>query len=500
MIQTGHLDDLFGVFDLPCQQFKSLISALCDESTAAMEHGRIEDLIYRMGNELLRRLMQAHLDLRALREPRRKQLTAPDGTHLADCRENCERTLATIFGDVKVGRKGYGAPGIESRFPLDAELNLPPDKYSHGLRYRAVEQIARHSFDEAVADVKKTTGGKIPKRQMQEIAVAAARDFETFYSGRKTEGAEPTSDILVMSTDGKGIVMRKEDLRAATRKAAEQAKQETGARLQPGEKRNRKRMATVATVYSVKPHRRTAEQIMGLCPDAEKPGQPKATNKRVWASVERAQEEVIGAMFEEALRRDPDRSRPWAILVDGAEEQLDKILNFMECHRPDATLILDFIHVLEYVWKAAHAFFSSGSQEVLDWVAQQALKLLKGEARKVAIAMRRKATREQLSQQQRKSIDKCAAYLSKYAPILHYEEYLSEGLPIATGVIEGACRHLIKDRMDLTGARWRLKSAEAVLRLRSLRSSGDFEEYWAFHKAREKVRNYGSETSLAACG
>jgi len=114
--------------------------------------------------------------------------------------------------------------------------------------------------------------------------------------------------------------------------------------------------------------------------------------------------------------------------------------------------------------------------------------------------MRRKATREQLSQKQRKPIDKCAAYLSKYAPILHYEEYLSEGLPIATGVIEGACRHLIKDRMDLTGARWRLKSAEAVLRLRSLRSSGDFEEYWAFHKAREKVRNYGSETSLAACG
>ncbi|MCK8604478.1 hypothetical protein [Desulfoferrobacter suflitae] len=233
MIQTGHLDDLFGVFDLPCQQFESLISALCDESTAAMEHGRIEDLICRMGNELLRRLIQAHLDLRALREPRRKQLTAPDGTHLADCRENCERTLATIFGDVKVRRKGYGAPGIESKFPLDAELNLAPDKYSHGLRYRAVEQIARHSFDEAVADVKKTTGGKIPKRQMQEIAVAAARDFETFYSGRKTEGAEQTSDILVMSTDGKGIVMRKEDLRAATRKAAEQAKQETGARLQP---------------------------------------------------------------------------------------------------------------------------------------------------------------------------------------------------------------------------------------------------------------------------
>jgi hypothetical protein len=87
-------------------------------------------------------------------------------------------------------------------------------------------------------------------------------------------------------------------------------------------------------------------------------------------------------------------------------------------------------------------------------------------------------------------VDKCADYLEKYDTLLDYDDFLSQGLPIATGVIEGACRHLIKDRMDLTGARWRLKRAEAVLRIRSLRSSGDFDSYWMFHQARQQERNH----------
>jgi hypothetical protein len=292
--------------------------------------------------------------------------------------------------------------------------------------------------------------------------------------------------------------MQKEDLRPATRKAAEQEVHKTGARLQPGEKRNRKRMATVAAVYNIEAQERTAEEIMGLCSEEERSTRPKPTDKRVWASVEEEPEDVIGTMFEEALRRDPNRSRPWALLVDGGEQQLEIILDYIARYRIDVTLVLDFIHVLEYVWRAAHGLFHVGSQEAQAWVAEQALRILKGEAAPVAVEMRRKATRQQLSQTKRKPVDKCAEYLMKYLPMLEYDVYLSEGLPIATGVIEGACRHLIKDRMDLTGARWRLKSAEAVLRIRSLRSSGDFEEYWAFHKAQEYQRNHCSYTAAAA--
>ena len=296
------------IFGPVCDELASLIFELHSERTAQMEHGEIEEFILRVGTEILRRLTQAHLDVRALREPRRYDLTGPDGKTLTQCREDCKRRLATIFGNVTVSRKGYSTPGVESQFPLDGELNLPKDKYSHGLRHRAAEEAALNSFDEVVADIQKTTGGKVPKRQAEQVAVAVSQDFDAFYSSRQPEESGQTSSILAMSTDGKGIVMLKEDLRPATRKAAEQEVHGTGTRLQPGEKPNRKRMATVATVYDIKAHERTAEEIMGHCSEEERSIRPKPTDKRVWASVEQEPEEVIGAMFEEALRRDPNRS------------------------------------------------------------------------------------------------------------------------------------------------------------------------------------------------
>lgn len=103
-----------------------------------------------------------------------------------------------------------------------------------------------------------------------------------------------------------------------------------------------------------------------------------------------------------------------------------------------------------------------------------------------------------LSKSAREPADRCADYLLKYAPMMQYHEYLDEGFPIATGVIEGACRHLIKDRLDITGARWSLRGAEAVLKLRSLKSSNDFDAYWHYHKAQELRRNHESRYMLQA--
>jgi len=485
------------VFGSACEQFELLISRLIGEVAGQMEHGPIEALIFAEGTELLRRLMQGYLDLRASREPRRHDVISPEGISLTHCRANCERQLMTLFGEVTSRRKGYSRPGIPSMFPLDGELNLPKDHYSHGLRYRVAQEAAVNSFDEGVVNIDKTTGGKVPKRQLEDVAVVAAQDFDAFYSAGKTEEPRLTSDILVMTVDQKGIVMRQEDLRAATRKAAEESVRRPGARLNPGEKLNRKRMATVAAVYDIKAHERSPEEVMGLCPDEEKYDRPRATHKRVWASVEREQEDVIQDMFDEALRRDPEKKRPWAILVDGGEKQLDLVLGLIRQHRPDVSLILDFIHVLEYLWKAAYAFHAVGSVEAQDWVAERALKILQGKAAEVICGLRQSATFHQLSSDKRKAVDKCADYLEKYRPILEYNQYLSEGFPIATGVIEGACRHLIKDRMDRTGARWRLKRAEAVLRIRSLRSSGDFDAYWAFHQSQEHQRNHCSCSGFA---
>ena len=229
---------------------------------------------------------------------------------------------------------------------------------------------------------------------------------------------------------------------------------------------------------------------MGL--DERDGAAPRPRDKRVWASVKREMSQVIEEQFQEALRRDPNNQRPWAVLLDGNKDQLGLVEAAAKRHGVAVTITVDFIHVLEYVWKAAYCFHSSGTQEAEQWVGERALRILHGKSSDVAAGMRRSATLQGLSSEDRAAVDDCADYLLKYRKYLRYDENLCCGLPIATGVIEGACRHLVNDRMEITGARWGLLGAEAILKLRSLRSSGDFDEYWKFHQARALQRNHAS--------
>jgi hypothetical protein len=363
-------------------------------------------------------------------------------------------------------------------------------------------EVAKGSFEEAVKAIQEGTGAEVPKRQAEELSRAISADFDEFYARPPEEEAsrpvekasaplESASKLLVMSTDGKGIVVRQQDLREATRKQAEVATHKLKARLSKGEKRNRKRMATVASVYEVAPHLRTAEQILGQDESAA-PKRPGVQNKRVWASLRQTPAEVIEEMFAEAERRDPKQERAWLVLVDGQEAQQREVEAAIARHRTDVVVIQDFVHVLEYLWKAAYCFHADGTQEAETWVLERAYALLQGKVSDVAAGMRRSATRQGISPEARTPVDKCADYLLKNKERLDYATALANGWPIATGIIEGACRHLVKDRMDLTGARWSLDGAEAVLRLRSLRASGDFEEYMAFHQRKERHRNHAS--------
>jgi hypothetical protein len=244
-------------------------------------------------------------------------------------------------------------------------------------------------------------------------------------------------------------------------------------------------------VYSTPRFVRQPEQIIGT--DIDKPERPAISNKRVWASVRDDSVEVINSAFEEATRRDPQHQREWVVLVDGSLQQLEAIKAAAKNNLVSVSIVLDFIHVLEYLWKAAHCFFTPGAKEAEPWVMARALRLLQGKVSDVAAGIRRSATLQKLSESARENADKCADYLLKYRKHLQYDQFLSKGYPIASGVIEGACRHLVKDRMDITGARWRLDRAEAVLQIRALRSSGDFEQYWDFHKLQEFTRNHADK-------
>ncbi|MEJ2435840.1 MAG: ISKra4 family transposase, partial [Pseudolabrys sp.] len=357
------------------------------------------------------------------------------------------------------------------------------------------EHAAMMSFDEVVVELKTYTGAPVGKRQVEELAVRAARDFEGFYAERRSvnETVEPTRDLLVMTFDGKGIVMVPKALRPATRKAARKAVRKLATRLTSGEKRNRKRMAEVAAIYTVPRHLRTPLDVLADLDAShreDRPERPKVRNKRVWASVERDAEVVIEEAFREALARDPQHRRQWIVLIDGNEDQLALVKAKAE-QLGAVWIVVDLMHVLEYLWRAAHALCGDGTKEAEAWVQQRLLWLLEGrKAGKIATAMRRSARTAKLAGRALMAANRAADYLQKYAPYLRYSDALEWGLPIATGVIEGACRYLVKDRMDRGGARWTLEGAEAVLRLRALRASGDLEAYWQLHLREELRRNH----------
>ena len=472
------------------EYYDGIVNFIDSEENHSMKLSGLEQELEKRGRELMRILLQDHLD--KLGPSRCEQVVSgSDGILRPNVRSH-DRKIETVFGTVSTNRTGYGNEGVVSLHPLDAQLNLPPERYSLELRRRVAENAAKSSFDETLETIEKTTGAHIPKRQIEELTQRAALDFDSFYETRQYNPADETTTgaILVITTDGKGVVMHEQDLREQTRKAAQKRKPRMETRLSKGEKKNAKRMATVAAVYTIDTFQRTPQDLLPVNNKPHKEKSPCPEQKRVWASLEKSAEEVIESAFSEASHRDPRQEKNWVALVDGENQQLRILGRMAKKQGIDLTIIVDIIHVIEYLWKAGRAFHPQSGPELEKWVQHRLLKILEGKAGLMAGGMRRSATLKKLTDKQREPVETCATYLKNKAPYLKYDRYLDLGFPIATGVIEGACRHLVKDRMDITGAKWRLASAEAVLRLRALRSSKDFDEYWDFHEACEHKRNH----------
>jgi hypothetical protein len=481
--------------------YQDLEDWMASEDAAGLQHGELEEQLDARGRELLRRLFQDRLDLTAAREERRHDVAGEDGVPRTRAEKGRTRPLVTRFGQVTVSRIAYRSPGRTNVHPLDRELNLPKEKQSHGLRKMAAIEAARGSHEAAGGAVARATGVRIGKRQLEELARRCAAHVEAFYLFRVISPA-PDSWPLVLTFDGKGIVMLPEALRPATAKAAAAAQGKLATRLSPGEKNGRKRMAELACVYDAAPVPRTPEEIISTPAQKRrkhkaraskpaqkgKPREPQARGKWLTASVTDDIPAVIAAAFDEAERRDPQHKREWAVLIDGNNTQIEAVTAEAARRGVTVTIVIDFIHVLEYTWKAAWSFFDKGEPAAEEWVAAQARKILHGKAAQVAAGIRRRATTYGYSPAERAGADECARYLDNKKDYLGYATALQKGWPIATGIIEGACRHIVKDRMDITGARWGLEGAEAILKLRAVIATGDFDAYWRFHLRREHER------------
>ena len=477
------------------ERFAAMVSGLAGPRAQELTHAELEGQVLADTREVARLAYQGCLDLRAAREERRAVVAGADGVARRRAERGRSRQLATVVGEVTVSRIGYRAPGFSMVCPADEQLSLPAGKHSMGLRELAAVEACRGSFEDAAAAVARATGVRAGKRQVEQLARAAAADVDSFYPSR----ARPAHDgVLVVEADGKGIRMLPGQLRPrAAAKAAKAAPKQQG-RLSRGEVATRKRVAEVGTVFDLTPAPRTAADILPGPGDARAgdaragaADAPRAENKWVTASVADDAAQVIAAVFAEADRRDPARARTWIALADGNKDQIAAIGAQAAARGLDVPIVIDLIHVIEYLWDAAWCFHPQASPDAAPWVRTHARDILDGHTAAVAAAIAAQAAAtECLSASQRKTIRKTIRYLDTKAPFLNYPAALAQGWPISTGVIEGACRHLVKDRMDLTGARWSTHGAEAILKLRAIRANGDWDQYWDWHQRQEHQRTY----------
>lgn len=432
------------------------------------------------GREIQRLLLQSHVQRRGTGDVGPALVLAGAGsTALLSHRRLRHRTLKTIFGSIDINRIGYGGRGQRSIHPLDAELQLPRRCFSYELQRRSVKAAIQGPFREATTRILDSTGLTIHNHSLEPLLIEAAADFDAFYSQRKASACPPEASLLVIAVDCKGIPMVK----------PEPVKPPVGLTQPVDQKTNKKKMATVAAVFDKAPLVRTPQQVVDslfrAVPVGDKPSRPsKPENKRVWASLTKGKSAVLEEVRQELLRRDPDRTRTLVALTDG-ERALQIRANNLK-----PILILDLIHALEYVWTAAHVFQPEGGAEAEVYAKLMTLRILEGNVAQVYKGLRQTVTKRRLFGKDKKALLSVANYFQNNSAYMRYDHYLQLGLPIASGPVEGACKNLIKDRMERSGMRWTPAMAEAVLQLRSLYLSGDFDDYWTFHVSKDQRRLY----------
>jgi hypothetical protein len=194
-------------------------------------------------------------------------------------------------------------------------------------------------------------------------------------------------------------------------------------------------------------------------------------------------------LADEVMRRNPTQTKPLIFLSDGERALHDRQGEYLP---EDAICILDLFHVLERLWKAAWCFFdeSTQKQEAQEWVEKELRMLLGGKVGYVVGGLRQMMTKRGLKGTRRKTVREVTGYFERNRARMKYDEYLAAGYPIGSGVVEGACRHLVKDRLERTGMRWQPDGAQAMLNLRATYLNGEWDSFWAYHVAQEDERLY----------
>jgi hypothetical protein len=466
------------------QQYRELLAYVTGAGSRTASAYEVEQRVFRsvlaMGGTLLRLFFET----RAAERPV-GPVIGTAGTELA-YHDRRPVTYFSVFGKIVFHRHAFTAPGQAMVSPLDAELSLPERCYSDLLREWSGFGSADASFREVAASLERILGWSLSIQALETSAREDAVDVPAFYE-RPVEATAPTeaASILVAQADGQGVPM------------VQPPPAERPARRGKGHPSNRLREAVVTALYTIQPYQRTPEAVAAALlrdPDRPAPGpRPRPVNKELRATLD-GKAVAVQRLAARAPRREGPQITDRVALTDGAEALQDK----MRTALPGYTLVLDIIHAVEYLWDAANAILGERHPERTAWVRGHLLALLRGQTDQVVTALSAAADEPSLSATQRTAIAATIRYYRRNAPYMHYAQYLDRGWPIGTGVIESACGHLVKDRMEQAGMRWTKDGAHAILDLRAVRLTDDWNAYWAFHRLRQHQRLYGSSATLSA--
>ncbi len=386
-------------------------------------------------------------------------------------------TYLSVFGRLSVRRAYYWNKATGGTCPLDETLSPPARRYSDLLRDWLEFALTSEAYDQAVAFLERILGFSLAKHALERLAAEDAADVAAFYDQKPPPPVEEEASILVVQVDGKGVRMVKDE---------------------DGIRRTEKKEAVVSGIYTIASHRADpaaiADTLAGNDVDtanvAPKEPRPEPVAKQLRATL--AGKDVAFDRLTHAVQgRDGPHVQHRVALSDGAPALQERVGSFL----PGFTLILDIVHVKDYVRDASVALLGADDPLLGDFISCRLLEILTGRLERVLVIFEDRIHRTRdLSATEEKVVATAIGYLRNTADYMNYDHYLALGWPIATGVAEGGCGHLVKHRMEGPGMKWRPSGAQAVLDLRSVRVNGDWDAYQQFRRDRAHCSRYGSTT------
>jgi len=461
--------------------FQELIEYVTSKGSRSRTAYEVEFTLFRRLLALGALLLRLFFIRRAADRPS-ESVYAADGTELKYV-DKRPTTYFSVFGKIRFRRHYFHAAGHKGVCPLDAELSLPPRCYSDLLRDWVEHSATDESYTESLRGLNRIFGLSVSKQALETGIQEDAVDVETFYEQKETPSTEQEGPILVVQADGKGVPMKRDE-------PAVQA-----ARRGKGQKRAKKKEAVVTAIYTIAPYQRTPQDVVeALVPKQEKAGpsdksplqRPVPVGKEVRATLE-GKEVAFTRLTRRITQREGAHIQHRVALTDGAESLQNRMI---ELPSP-FTLVLDIIHAVEYLWDAANALLGETNPQRTDWVRARLLRILSGQTSTVIQGLEKAMADPALSHAQRETLKTTVGYYRRNSPYMHYDQYLHNGWPIGTGVVEGACGHLVKDRMEQSGMRWTKQGAQPLLDLRAVRINDDWDAYQRFHRQRQHQRLYG---------